>query len=140
MKSATADPARTLARLSFWVPAARLSEFETAYHTRLAPILKEHGLVESSERGRPTAAGVFSRLFAVEGPGEVAAKREALEADPAFKAVLQELGKSFQDGLAGNHVTSTFQDQKGYLWFPTFGSGIAGMMARSLSPSPPRMA
>lgn len=38
----------TLARLSFWVSANRLSEFKAAYQTRLAPMLKKHRLSESA--------------------------------------------------------------------------------------------
>jgi ligand-binding sensor domain-containing protein len=91
MKEPDPYPTSTLARLSFWVPAVRMAEFETIYETRIAPILKKHGLVESAERGRPAAEGMFSRLFAVESPAAVVARRAALEADPAW----QELGKTF---------------------------------------------
>ena len=44
----------TLARLSFWVPRERMAEFEAVYQEKVVPILKKHGLVESSERGRAT--------------------------------------------------------------------------------------
>jgi hypothetical protein len=91
--------ARTLARLSFWVPPERRDEFEAAYESRLAPLLKKHGLVESAERGRPTAEGIFSRLFAMEGPGEVAVRQKALQEELEFKPVLRELGAAF--GIAG---------------------------------------
>jgi hypothetical protein len=40
------------------VPAAHRPEFEIIYETRLVPILKKHGLVESAEQGRPTADGL----------------------------------------------------------------------------------
>jgi DNA-binding NtrC family response regulator/ligand-binding sensor domain-containing protein len=84
----------TLARLTFWVPPAQLAEFEAVYETRIAPILSKHGLVESAERGRPTAEGMFSRLFAVANPAAIAAKREALGKDPQW----QELGESLAAG------------------------------------------
>jgi len=42
--------ASTLARLSFWAPPERMTEFEAAYQEKVAPILKKRGLVESSER------------------------------------------------------------------------------------------
>jgi hypothetical protein len=45
----------TLARLCFRVPVEHLSSFEAAYHACLVPILKQHGLMESSEPGRPVA-------------------------------------------------------------------------------------
>ena len=92
-------PSQTLARLSFWVPPGRMAEFEAAYEAKVAPILKRHGLVESSERGRATVAGGFSRLFEVETPSEVEEKRRALQGDPTFQAVLQDLGTAF--GTAG---------------------------------------
>ena len=38
----------TLARLSFWVPPERMAEFATDYEEKVIPILKRHGLVESS--------------------------------------------------------------------------------------------
>ncbi|MBC8393691.1 MAG: hypothetical protein H8E17_14135 [Deltaproteobacteria bacterium] len=43
--------APTLARLSFLVPPERMAEFETVHREKVVPILKQHGLVESSERG-----------------------------------------------------------------------------------------
>jgi hypothetical protein len=56
----------TLARLSFWVPPERIVAFEAAYREKMVPVLKRHGMVESSERGRPTAEGFFTRLFEFE--------------------------------------------------------------------------
>ncbi|MCC7262542.1 MAG: PAS domain S-box protein, partial [Candidatus Latescibacteria bacterium] len=85
----------TLARLSFWVPSARLSEFELTYETRLAPILKRHGLVASSARGRPAVESVFSRLFALSSPAAVAEKRAALQEDPGYQQVVYELRRAF---------------------------------------------
>ena len=83
--------APTLARLSFWVPPARSSEFEVIYQNRLVPILKGQGLVEFSEQGRPTVAGVFSRLFAVESPAAVVEKAQALQEDAGYQEVVQEV-------------------------------------------------
>ena len=53
----------TVARLSVWVPPERMDEFEEAYKRQLAPLLRQHGLVEFSERGRTTVDTVFSRLL-----------------------------------------------------------------------------
>jgi len=61
----------TLARLSLWVPPERMDTFETAYKKKLVPILKKYGLEESSELGRRTVEGIFSRLFEVEKVGFV---------------------------------------------------------------------
>ncbi len=95
-------PVPTLARLSFWVPSERLAEFKIAYEEKVASVLKRHGLVASSERGRSTVEGVFSRIFEVETLAEVAEKEMRLRADPAWQGVLQILTKAFHtDGSDG---------------------------------------
>ena len=97
----------TLARLSFWVSPEQMDKFEATYKKKLVPILKKHELAESSERGRSTVEGVFSRLFEVETPSEVAAKERALRKDPAWQEVLRPLGTAFgtaqPDGLLHHH-------------------------------------
>ncbi|MSS73726.1 MAG: hypothetical protein EXS64_19895 [Candidatus Latescibacteria bacterium] len=85
----------TLARLSFWVPPARMAEFETAYGAKVIPILKRHGLTPSSERGHATPDSVFNRLFEIKTPSELADKQKALQGDSTWTAVLQALGASF---------------------------------------------
>ena len=87
--------ASTLARLSFWVPPERTAEFEATYKEKVVPILKRHGLVQSSERGRATVEGIFSRLFEVGTPSEVEEKREALEKDLAWHEILENLETVF---------------------------------------------
>ena len=84
------------ARLSFWVPCARMHDFATEYEERLVPLLKKHGLVESSERGRAVVAGVFSRLFELETPGEIAAKEQTLEEDPAWTGLLGKFATAYE--------------------------------------------
>ena len=80
-----------------------MGEFETTYREKLVPILKNYGLKESSERGRPTVEGVFSRLFEARAPSEIPVKNKALGKDDAWIAALKTLGSSFgrseQDGL-----------------------------------------
>src|SRR5437870_3271544 len=88
-------PVPTLARLSFWAPPVRLAEFESAYEEKVVSILRRHGLAASSERGRSTVEGVFSRIFEVETLAEVAEKEMRLRADPAWQGVLQILTKAF---------------------------------------------
>jgi hypothetical protein len=79
----------TLARLSFWVPPERMDDFAATYRKELVPLLQHHALRESSVEGRPTAAGVFSRLFEMERPADVALKAQALAHDAAWQAALQ---------------------------------------------------
>ena len=86
----------TLARLSFWVPPERMAEFEATYEEQVVPILQQHGLVESSQRGRATVDSVFSRLFAVETPTALTIKRQELHKDPAWQDVLRSLGTAFE--------------------------------------------
>jgi|GEM_PF-626242 len=76
-----------------------MSEFEAAYETKVVPILEQHALTPSSERGHATPKGVFSRLFEVESPSAVAEIREALQRDPAWTEALRDLGRAF--GTAG---------------------------------------
>lgn len=89
------NPSQTLARLSFWLPPERMAEFATDYEAKVAPILKAHGLTESSERGRATPENVFSRLFEMKTPSEVVEKRETLQKDPAWQEALRDLGTAF---------------------------------------------
>jgi transcriptional regulator with AAA-type ATPase domain/ligand-binding sensor domain-containing protein len=91
--------ASALARLCFWVPVARLGDFEAEYRKKLLPLLSKHGLEESAERGRPTVEGVFSRLFEVERPAEAVLKRKSLQRDGKWQELLSSLGTSF--GAAG---------------------------------------
>ena len=95
--------APTLARLSFESSPERMAEFEAVYEAKVAPILKAHGLAESSERGRPTPSHIFSRLFEVKTPSEVAEKYEALQKDPAWQETLRELETTFGTGGSIRH-------------------------------------
>ena len=85
----------TLARLSFWVSPESLGDFEAAYRKKITPILRQHDLEESSEPGRATVEGVFSRLFEFETPAEVVEKRRRLQRDPTFRGILRDLGTTF---------------------------------------------
>jgi ligand-binding sensor domain-containing protein/signal transduction histidine kinase/CheY-like chemotaxis protein len=89
------DITKCHARLCLWAPPGRLAEFEAAYEQKVAPMLKRHGLVESTERGRKTVEGVFSRLFEMEGPAAVVARGQALQQDPVWQEVLRDLGAAF---------------------------------------------
>jgi len=80
-----------------------MAGFEAVYEEKFVPILKAHGLTESSEKGRPTPAHIFSRLFEVKTPSEAAEKREALQKDPAWQETLRELGTAFGTGGSIRH-------------------------------------
>ena len=54
----------SLARLSFWLPPERTADFGAAFEEQVAPRLVQHGLAISSEPGRATVDGVYSRLLA----------------------------------------------------------------------------
>jgi len=82
----------TLARLSLRMPPERVAGFGAVYREKLAPILKSHGLVESSEKARAAPDGIFSRLFEFETPSKVVEAQEALLRDPALRAVWEEIG------------------------------------------------
>ena len=97
----------TLARLCFWVSSERMGAFEATYSRKITPILRKHRLEESSEPGRRTVDRVFSRLFEVETPAQVAITQRALDQDPAWRAMLESLGTTFgtteTDGLLRAH-------------------------------------
>jgi DNA-binding NtrC family response regulator/ligand-binding sensor domain-containing protein len=94
----------TLVRLSFWLTSERIAEFEAVYQKEIAPFLLQRGLVESSERGRKTLEGVFSRLFEVETLAEVKGKAESLRGDPAWSAMLRSLGATFGSADADGRI------------------------------------
>ena len=99
----------TLARLSFWVPPERMAEFEAAYEKRAVPILKQHGLVESSERDeRAKVDSIFSRLFEVKTPSEVEEKWTALWDDSAWREVLRDLGTIFGTTRSDDRIRNYF--------------------------------
>ena len=92
----------TLARLSFWLLPERMDEFAVAYRRQVLPVLTGLGLEPSSREGRATVDSVFSRLFAARHPGHVADLAGHLWWDPAWKALLQELGATYgRGGLDG---------------------------------------
>ncbi len=101
----------TLARVSFWVPPARMAEFEAAYQEKVVPLLKGHGLVASVERGRASPEGVFSRLYEGVKPGEVTEKGRALQGDPAWTALMVDLGASFGTSPSKVPFGATPRDQ-----------------------------
>ena len=91
-----------LARLSFWVSAERMGEFEKDYAKRLVPILKAHELLEAGSPERVGVGGVFSRLFEVATPKQIPGRGDALEHDAAWTELLSELGGAYaEDDPAG---------------------------------------
>ena len=53
----------TLARLSFWVPAEHMNEFEAAHQAKPVPLLKKNELVESTKPSRFIVEGIFRRIL-----------------------------------------------------------------------------
>ena len=102
----TTEP--TLARLSFWVPPERMAEFAAAYEEQALPVLKQNGLIESSQRSRATVDNVFSRLFELETTAEITAKEQALQSDPAWQDVLRGLGTTFSIAGADDGMRHRF--------------------------------
>ena len=100
--------APTLARLSFWVPQERMTEFETVYQEKVVPILKKHALVESSQRGRTNVEGIFSRLFEMKTSAQVEQKGQSLLEDAEWQEVLQHLGTTFGTTQPGGQIRYSF--------------------------------
>ena len=92
----------TLVRLSFAVPPAQMAAFETAYQQQLVPILQTHGLSAAAEQNPTSVDSIFSRVFSLKTPADLAVKWQALTEDPAWQALLQQLGKTFgPSGVSG---------------------------------------
>jgi hypothetical protein len=110
--SRAAEP--TLARLGFWVPAERMTEFEAAYEKQVLPILKRHDLQEWSGRTRATVDSVFARMFAFKTAIEFSERYRALRSDPAFQKVARHLGDTFGTFESGGLIVMDFvRDQSG---------------------------
>ena len=84
----------TLARVTFWVSSERQAEFAAGFDQKMLPILKQHGLVESNEQGRPTVEGTFTRMFEAGSPAEVLRIRSALENDASWVDSLADLERA----------------------------------------------
>ena len=89
----------TLARLYFRIHPVHLDAFNAGYKSHLAPILQRHGILPGLDVDRPIAnaekilhANVFSVIFAVEGPGEIAAWASRLHADPEWQCAIDKMG------------------------------------------------
>ncbi|MEW6751948.1 MAG: two-component regulator propeller domain-containing protein [Candidatus Latescibacterota bacterium] len=85
-----------LASLSFWIPPDRVGEFQAAYEKELLPQLQSYGMVEAEELARPVPPGVFSRLFALQSPAEVAPRRAFLRTHPPWQEALRSVGRTFR--------------------------------------------
>ena len=85
----------TLARLWFWVPPERMTEFESAYEEQVVPVLPPHGLVPSSESRRTPAASIFTRVFEFRTSAEFQDTRDAILSDSAFVQIQLRLGRTF---------------------------------------------
>ena len=141
-----------LARLSFWVAAEQMGEFEGFYAQTLVPLLNKHGLVEGQKPDRASVAGIFSRLFLLASPAEIVEKELALHADPAWQdaSLLRytfglysapagsgtgvEAGSGFRqgawqsfgvlDGLPDAPINAMVEDRAGRLWFAAKSAGV----------------
>ncbi len=88
---------QTLARMCFWIPPERMTEFETAFEDKVVPFLKTQGLEVSSTPGRPTVSNVFARLFEVKTPADVLKIRNILDENPDWTALLKDLRTTFDN-------------------------------------------
>ncbi len=86
-----------------------MEEFEATYEKKVVPVLRRHDLLESSERARGPVEGIFSRLFEIEMPAQVAVKKRALQKDPGWQELLRSLGTAFgttqPDGLLRDYFS-----------------------------------
>ena len=90
----------TLARLSFFLPPAQRDDFASLYDRQLQPLLRPHGLESGISDDRPYVAGVFSRLFALADPNDLAPMQQTLRLDPKWQQAMaglkERLGEAFR--------------------------------------------
>ena len=97
-----------LARLSFWVPAEHRDAFAQIFKSKWTPLLAHHGLVDPQPCPRPAPAHIFSRLYALNDPAEVAEKRAALLADEVLVDWIHALGERYWNCDADKAMESFF--------------------------------
>lgn len=109
----SAEP--TLARLSFFIPSERRSEFEATYRSKALPVLAAHGLHESATEGRAVPDSIFSRLFEFPTVQDYRTARDRLNETPAWGTVLTELGSQFRSGSGDTirHALSLYRAPAG---------------------------
>jgi ligand-binding sensor domain-containing protein/signal transduction histidine kinase len=114
MPSASASEP-TLARLSFFIPSERSTEFETAYTNKALPVLKTNDFDESSETGRAVPDSIFGRLFEFPTVQDYRTARDRLNETPAWGTVLTELGSQFRSGSGDSirHALSLYRAPAG---------------------------
>lgn len=93
--SPVAAESPTLARLVFWAPPERMSEFAVAYEQQVVPLLQKHHLITSSQQSRTTVDSVFSRLFAWTTVDQFEESWTALQQDTTWNEQMLQLGAVF---------------------------------------------
>ncbi len=84
-----------LGRLHFSIPPARMEKFAGVFQQRITPFLDKYGLSLSAHTSRPVGDSLFTRLVEASSHADLYEKKKALGGDPAFWALLRELGKTY---------------------------------------------
>ena len=98
----TPAPQPSLYRHAVWVPQEKMAAFARAYEASITPIFEKHGFKPSTEQGRPTPEGIFTRLY--EGPpvvefSQFSQRAQAVQQDTVFRAVWSQIeGETVPDG------------------------------------------
>ena len=102
-----------------------MDEFEAVYEKELVPILlHKHDLVKASKPDRVEVEGIFSRLFELASPSEIAVREQALHKDQAWWEALRHLGTIFGTTFAATHPEGDTYYYCGY-----FTAGMVAEMA-----------
>ena len=97
-----------LARLALWVPPESVDEFEPVFQEYIAPLLHKHDIRISPAKGRPATEGVFTRLFELRTPGEVAEKRAEFHDEEEWQAALRKCHGILHPGDADGSLPFSF--------------------------------
>ncbi len=85
-----------LVRWSFWVPAERIEEMVPVFSAEIAPMLARHGFVDPRPDTRVIPDSLFNRVYAVPSRQSFEVMLNAVESDPRWLELMEELGGRFE--------------------------------------------
>ena len=113
----------TLARLSFWVPPERMSEFEAVYKQQALPYLKQLSMQFSDAPQRAVVDSVYSQLFEITSVKEIKIIRGKLEKDTKWQSLLAQWGKQMDQPSPVSFTFKLYQTPAGSGKSTPAGSG-----------------
>jgi ligand-binding sensor domain-containing protein/C4-dicarboxylate-specific signal transduction histidine kinase len=98
----------TLARIAFWIPPERKTEFQTEYQLKILPTLVGLGLKEWKGPARATVDSTFSQVFEFRSASEFGRIKARLAENSTWHEVLGALGQRFSITESDDRIKHTF--------------------------------